>query len=145
LFRQLLVGHLRRICINKNQLLRRKRHGCWTTALRQKFGSRSTRQCANTKTPICQPTYKMPPRRRALQKVSGNARDVRNLTQDERTQIIAKSEAGCTTGELADEFCVTSKCIRNTLRRWRLYQTTSNLPRSSRPTKTTPRDVHALY
>jgi hypothetical protein len=60
-------------------------------------------------------------------------------------QIIAKSEAGCTTGELADEFRVTSKCIRDTLRRWRLYHTTSDLPRSGRPTKTTPRDVRALY
>jgi hypothetical protein len=87
----------------------------------------------------------MPPRRSALQKISGNARDGRNLTPDERMQIIAKSEAGCTTGELADKFRVTSKCIRDTLRRWRLYHTTSDLPRSSRPTKTTPRDVRALY
>ena len=87
----------------------------------------------------------MPPRRSALHKISGNARDRRNLTPDERMQIIAKSEAGCTTGELADEFRVTSKCIRDTLRRWRLYHTTSDLPRSSRPTKTTPRDVRALY
>jgi hypothetical protein len=124
---------------------------CWyeehmtSTARRQKFGSRSTRQCANTKTPICQPTYKMPPRRSALQRISGNARDRRNLTLDERMQIIAKSEAGCTTRELANEFRVTSKCIRYSLRRWRLYYTTSDLPRSSRPTKTTPRDVRALY
>jgi transposase-like protein len=87
----------------------------------------------------------MLPRRSALQQISRNARDRRNLTADERMQIIAKSEAGCTTRELADEFCVTSKCIRDTLRCWRLYHTTSNLPHSGRPTKTTPRDVRALY
>jgi IS30 family transposase len=59
----------------------------------------------------------MPPRRRALQQISGNARDVRNLTLDERMRIIAKSKAGCTTRELANKFRVTSKCIRDTLRR----------------------------
>jgi hypothetical protein len=100
------------------------------TATRQKFGSRSTRQCANTTTPIFQPTYQMPPRRRALQGIGGNASHGRNLTPDERLQIIAKSEAGCTTRELANEFCVTSKCIRDTLRRWRLHHTTVDLPRS---------------
>jgi transposase-like protein len=77
--------------------------------------------------------------------MSGNASHRRNLTPDERLQIIAKSEAGCTTGELADEFRVTSKCIRDTLRRWRLHHTTVDLPRSGRPSKTTPRDVRALY
>ena len=87
----------------------------------------------------------MPPRRRALQQISRNARDRRNLTPDERMQIIAKSKAGCTTRELANKFCVTSKCIRDTLRRWRLYYTTNDLPRSGRPTKTTPCDVRALY
>jgi len=59
----------------------------------------------------------MPPQHRALQQISGNARDVRNLTLDERMQIIAKSKAGYTTRELANEFRVTSKCIRDTLRR----------------------------
>jgi transposase len=87
----------------------------------------------------------MPPRRRALQQISGNARDVRNLTLDERMQIMAKSKAGYITRKLADKFRVTSKCIRDTLRRWRLYYTTSNLPRPGRPTKTTPCDVRALY
>jgi hypothetical protein len=77
--------------------------------------------------------------------MSGNASHRRNLAPDERLQIIAKSEAGCTTGELADEFRVTSKCIRDTLRRWRLHHTTVDLPRSGRPSKTTPRDVRALY
>ena len=59
----------------------------------------------------------MTPRPRALQQISGNARDRRNLTLDERMQIIAKSEAGCTTKELANKFRVTSKCVRDTLRR----------------------------
>jgi transposase len=87
----------------------------------------------------------MVPQRRALQETSRNRIHRRNLTLDERMRIIAKSEAGCTTRELANEFRVTSKCIRDTLRRWRLYHTTKDLPRSSRPCKTTPRDVHTLY
>jgi transposase len=87
----------------------------------------------------------MPPRRRALQETSRNGSHRRNLTPDERIRIVAKSEAGCTTRELANEFRVTSKCIRDTQRRWRLHHTTKDLPRSSRPCKTTPRDVRALY
>ena len=86
----------------------------------------------------------MPSPRRAPQGNKGNAGSKSNLTPDERLRIIAKAEAGCTNAELAAEFHVTSKCIWGTLRRWRLHHTTHDLPRSGRPSKTTPRDIRAL-
>ncbi|OCK83440.1 hypothetical protein K432DRAFT_181927 [Lepidopterella palustris CBS 459.81] len=58
----------------------------------------------------------MPQQRQFGQGISGNARQVVHLTPEQRTRIIAKTEAGCKSTELAEEFHVTYKCIRDTLR-----------------------------
>ena len=89
-------------------------------------------------------TYKMPPQRRALQEISGNNSRGPNLSSEQRAQIIALSNVGCKTIELASQFNVTQRSIQRTLRRWASHATTKDLPRSGRPEKTTPRDVRRL-
>jgi transposase len=86
----------------------------------------------------------MPQRRRPLSEMSGNSRSAYKLTPDERSRIIGKDEAGVTHQELAKEFGVTTQCIRDTIKRWKVYHTTQDLPRSGRPHKLSVRDVRLL-
>lgn len=96
-------------------------------------------------TPNLQTTTKMPQRRQFGREISGNARTTTRLTPGQRTRIIAKSEAGCGTKELAEEFRVTPKCMRDTLQRWQLHHTTKDLPRSGRPKILLQRDERVLF
>ena len=86
----------------------------------------------------------MPPQRRALQEISGNIRNTYKLTSDQRIAIITKYNDGYTPKELADEFRVTTKCIYNTIRRWRIHHTTQDLPRLGRLKKLSARDIRQL-
>jgi transposase len=75
----------------------------------------------------------MPPQHAFSAEISGNARKNPHLTPYERTRIIAKHEAGASLAELASEFECSKFTIHDTIKRYLLHQTTSDLPRSGRP------------
>jgi transposase len=75
----------------------------------------------------------MPLQRAFGAEISGNARKKPHLTPSERTRIIAKHEAGALLAELAFEFERSKSTIHDTIKRYLLYQTTSDLLRSGRP------------
>jgi hypothetical protein len=77
--------------------------------------------------------YTMPPQRAFGAEISGNARENPHLTPSEQTRIIAKHEAGALLAELAFEFKRLKSTIHDTIKRYLLHQTTSDLPRSGRP------------
>jgi IS30 family transposase len=77
----------------------------------------------------------MPPRRAFGTEISGNARKKAHLSPSERTRIIAKHEASASLAELATEFERSKSTIHDTIKRWQLYQTTTNLPYSSCPSR----------
>jgi hypothetical protein len=108
------------------------------------FGSRTitvTRQkypCASAnmklaRAPIlsCNP-HNMPPRRSFGTEISGNTSKKPYLSPAQRQTIIAKFDAGISVRQLADEFERGVQTIRDTIKRWNLHQTTSDLPRSGR-------------
>ena len=75
----------------------------------------------------------MPPKRAALSEISGNTQRGPNLTPEERLTIIAKSRAGVSTMELAQEFNRDASTIRRTLYRAAKHNTIYDLPRPGRP------------
>ena len=75
----------------------------------------------------------MPPRRLIVGRTSGNTSKKAHLTPYERQSIIAKHEAGVSLTELAAEFRRSKSTIHDTLKRYKLHATTSDLPRSGRP------------
>jgi transposase len=74
----------------------------------------------------------MPPRRLFGIEISGNTRKKPHLSPVQRQTIIAKFDAGVSVRELADEFERGVQTIQDTIKRWNLHQTTSDLPRSGR-------------
>jgi transposase len=87
----------------------------------------------------------MPPQRSFGTEISGNRRLHGELSIDARNGIISKSKAGASTAELAAEFLVTSKCVRDTLRRYSKTGSNTSRPRSGRPSILTPREIRTLY
>jgi transposase len=87
----------------------------------------------------------MPPQRSFGTEISGNRRPNGELSIDARNSIISKSEAGVSTAELAAEFSVTPKCIRDTLRRYRKTGSNANRPGRGRPPILTRREIRTLY
>lgn len=75
----------------------------------------------------------MPPVHQSSSKPPENRRKRPNLTPNERLQIIAKSSAGATLTELADEFNRTPTTIRRLLKLSTTRTTTTEAPRSGRP------------
>jgi transposase len=87
----------------------------------------------------------MPPQRLFGTEISGNTRKKPHLTPQERTRIIAKHEAGASLAELATEFSRSKSTIHDTIKRFSLYQTTSDLPRSGRPPRLSSRIKKIIY
>ena len=79
------------------------------------------------------------------QEISGNRRRNAELSIPARNSIISKAEAGAPTRELAEEFSVTSKCIRDTIRRYRQTGCNTSRPRSGRPSILTRREIRTIY
>ncbi|KAF2832747.1 hypothetical protein CC86DRAFT_246343, partial [Ophiobolus disseminans] len=67
------------------------------------------------------------------------------LTPHERTRIIAKHEASALLAELATEFSRSKSTMHNTIKRYSLYQTTSNLPCSGRPLRLSSHTKKIIY
>jgi len=76
--------------------------------------------------------HKMPQPRSFGTEISGNTRKKPHLTPDERTRIVAKHEAGASLAELATEFSRSKSTMHDTIKRYFIHQTTSDLPRSGR-------------
>jgi transposase len=74
----------------------------------------------------------MPPRRSFGTVVGGNSSRKPNLTPLQRQAIIAQYKAGVSVAELAIAFERGASTIRDTLKRWNLHATVSDLPRSGR-------------
>jgi transposase len=87
----------------------------------------------------------MPPRRSFGTEISGNARKKPHLTPSQRTVIIAKHEASASLAELASEFGRSKSTIHDTIKRFSLHQTTSDLPRSGRPPRLSSRTKKIIY
>ena len=79
------------------------------------------------------------------QEISGNRMRNSELSILARDSIISKAEAGAPSRELAEEFSVTSKCIRDTLRRHHQTGTNASRERSRRPPILTRREIRTLY
>ena len=79
------------------------------------------------------------------QEISGNRRRNAELSIPARNSIISKAEAGAPTRELAEEFSVISKYIRDTIRRYRQTSCNASRPRSRRPSILTRREIRTLY
>jgi hypothetical protein len=109
------------------------------TVLGQKYPNAS----ANTKIARASTSFsthhKMPPRRSFGTEISGNARKRPHLTPSQRTVIIAKHEASASLASLASEFGRSKSTIHDTIKRFSLHQTTSDLPRSGRPPRLSSR------
>jgi transposase len=89
--------------------------------------------------------YTMPPQRAFGAEISGNARKKSHLTPSERTRIIAKHEAGASLAELAFEFKRSKSTIHDTIKRYLLHQTKSDLPRSGWPPRLLSRTKKIIY
>jgi transposase len=89
--------------------------------------------------------YTMPPQRAFGAEISGNARENPHLTPSERTRIIAKHEAGALLAELAFEFERSKSTIHDTIKRYLLHQTMSDLPCSGRPPRLSSRTKKIIY
>ena len=87
----------------------------------------------------------MPPRRPFETKISGHASKKAHLTPSQRQSIIAKHEAGVSLTELAAEFRRSKSTIHDTLKRYKLHATTSDLPRSGRPPILSLRQKNIIY
>ncbi|KAI1518219.1 Transposase [Pyrenophora tritici-repentis] len=87
----------------------------------------------------------MPQPRSFGTEISGNARKKPHLTPQERTRIIAKHEAGASLAELATEFSRSKSTIHDTIKRYSLHQTTSDLPRSGRPPRLSSHTKKIIY
>jgi transposase len=74
----------------------------------------------------------MPPRRSFGTEISGNISKKPHLSPAQRQTIIAKFDAGVSVRQLAGEFERGVQNIRDTIKKWNLHQTTSELPRSGR-------------
>jgi transposase len=74
------------------------------------------------------------------QEISGNSRGNRELSSEARSAIIAKHEAGVSNKDLVAEFRCSDKTIYNTLKRWKLHNTTHSLDRTGRPEILTRRE-----
>jgi transposase len=85
------------------------------------------------------------PRRSFGTEISGNARKKPHLTPSQKTVIIAKHEAGASLAELASEFRRLKSTIHDTIKRFSLHQTTSDLPRSGRPPRLSSRTKKIIY
>ncbi|KAF2197406.1 hypothetical protein GQ43DRAFT_381093 [Delitschia confertaspora ATCC 74209] len=66
------------------------------------------------------------------------------LTPDQRLASLAKSKAGTTQQELADEFNCTMRCIRNTIKCSKDHKSTESLQISGRPQKYNHRERRAI-
>jgi transposase len=87
----------------------------------------------------------MPPRRAFGTEISGNARKKAHLSPSESTRIIAKHEAGAELAELATEFERSKSTIHDTIKRWQLHQTTTDLPHSGRPPRLSSHTKKIIY
>jgi transposase len=72
--------------------------------------------------------------------ISGNARGNAELSSEARAGIIAKHEAGVSNKDLAAEFRCNPRTIYNTLKRWKLHNTTKSKDRPGRPDVLTRRE-----
>jgi transposase len=72
--------------------------------------------------------HNMPPRCSFGTEISGNSSKKPHLSPTQRQTIIAKFDVGVPVRELADEFGHGIQTIRDTIKRWNLHQTTSDLP-----------------
>jgi transposase len=87
----------------------------------------------------------MPPQRLFRTQISGNASKKAYLTPSQGQSIIAKHEAGVSLTELAAEFRRSKSTIHDTLKRYKLHATTSDLPRSGRPPILSLRQKKIIY
>ena len=75
--------------------------------------------------------------------ISGNRRAIagprKNLTEVQRSAILAASSAGMTRAKIARQFAVNAKTVDRTLRRWQEHNTLQSLPKSGRPEKLSDR------
>jgi transposase len=100
---------------------------------RSKVSKRLAEQETLARAHLSSAHYTMPPQRAFGAEISGNARENPHLTPSERTRIIAKHEAGASLAELAFEFERSKSTIHDTIKRYLLHQTMSDLPCSGRP------------
>jgi transposase len=74
----------------------------------------------------------MPPRCLFGTEISRNTSKKSHLSPAQRQTIIAKFDAGVPVQQLADEFERGVQTIQDTIKRWNLHKTTSDLPHSGR-------------
>jgi transposase len=90
----------------------------------------------------------MPPRRQSGRQsgaeVSGKTRRLPHISPEDRLRILAKSEAGVSIAELANEFGRSSSAIKYTLRTYANRSNTLDKPRSGRPPILSDRAMRSL-
>jgi transcriptional antiterminator len=74
----------------------------------------------------------MPQQRSARSEISENPQKRLNLTPTQRLQIISKSNASCSTAELAAEFSCSARTVRRTLQEASTHHNGLEKPRSGR-------------
>jgi hypothetical protein len=111
----------------------------------QKSGSPSPQQSSTRINTHFSNAYNMPPQRSFGKQNSGNRRLHGELSPAARASVISKFDAGVGTSELATEFSVTPKCVRDTLPRYRATGSNESRPRSGRLQKLTRHDIRILW
>jgi transposase len=67
--------------------------------------------------------------------ISGNRVRNSELSENQRTFIISKAEAGVRTKEIADDLGCSQSCVQKTIKRYNLTGSTASHPRIGRPRK----------